>query len=333
MCNSRASEVLALIDLSLKFNPIEDMKNETIVECLCLALDDRSMDSRGDIGGNVRIAAIEASLLFAPHLNDSQTIKILKLMSTQCVSVWQKERKSAVNAFKQIIFNKPLVQINRQLIESFFTDISDEVMEWKPFIHLLRVELFTYDLWRGLIKCVANPTETRVRNLLKQELKSTHSYVLQQFLILFENNLSNDLLSQSCINCSHFLLSSCRTSEEFSRKVLSLTWNCIRRSRDCRKIVSAIDVFCTGFQFSVFKQSISYLSILLCHTFPRIRCQTANQMYVSLLTVDDINEEITTLLSETDWSQPLEQLRPIRDQICDTMGVTKPKRIVTTVTH
>ena len=327
LCNSRASEVLTLVHLALKFCPLQDFKRKTIFDCICLALDDRSVDSRGDIGGNVRLAAIEASLLFTDHLSDEQTIDILKLMSTQCVSIWQKERKSAINAFKQILFERPLDQINRQLIKSFFENISEE-FDWKPFIELLRVELFTYHLWRGLVKCVANPTEIRVRNLLKQELKSAKSNVFDQFLILFENSLSNDLISQNCINCCHFLLSSCRTTDEFCKKVLSLTWNCIRRSRDCRKIVSAIDVFCLGFQFSVFKQSISYLTILLCNSFPRIRCLTSNQMYVTLLTVDDISEEVTNLLAETDWNQPLDILRPIRDQLCALLGVDKPRKIV-----
>ena len=328
LCDSRASEVVTLVELSLKFMPIEETKRKTIVECLVLAIDDRSIDSRGDIGGNVRLAAIEASLLFISHFKDNELIEILKLMSTQCVSIWQKERKPAVNAFKQMIFSCHSKQLDLPLIKSCFENDDSEEDLWKPFIHLLRVELFTYDIWRGLVKCVANPTEIHVKNLLRQQLKTSERLVFDQFLKLYENNLSSDLLSQSCINCSLFLLSSCPTNLEFVKKVLTLTWNCVRKSRDCRKIVSAVDVFCAGLQLSAFNQSISYLVIFLCNSFPRIRCYTSNQIYVSLITFDNIKEEVINLLSETDWTQPLDQLRPIRDSICDLLEVPKPKRTV-----
>ncbi len=325
MCFSRASEITTLIEFSLKFNPLIDERRDQIVKALCIGLDDRTKDSRGDVGGHVRLAAIEASIKFINSCTDDQIIEILKLMSTQCLSVWQREREIASNAFKQIVFNKDIVGIDKHLIESIFQKSEDDLM---AFIELLKVQLFTYNLWRGLVTCVANPIETRVRLLLKQVLKSVDNNVLIEFLNLFEKNLNCDRLSHSCINCCHFLLTSCRTEEKFRSKLLILCWDSIRRSKDVRKVVSAIDVFCAAIQLGSLKQSLSYLTILLCHRFPRIRSVTANQTYVALLTIEDINDQILTLLTETDWSNSsIDDLRLKRDSICDLVGIAKPIKL------
>jgi len=325
LCLSRASEVTTLVELCRKFGPINDAQCEQVVKSLCIALDDRTKDSRGDIGGHVRLAAVEASLKFINNCNDDQMIEILKMMATGCVSVWQREREVASNAFKQIVSNREPLFTDQNIIKSIFERSEDDL---QAFIELLKVQSFTYNLWRGLVTCVANPTETRVRHLLKQELKSIGNNVLVDFLELFKNNLDCDRLSHCCINCSHFLLTSCKTDQQFRSKVLSLCWDSIKRSKDVRKIISAIDVFCAAIQLESLKQSFSYLTILLCHRFPRIRSVTANQTYVALLTIEDIDEEVINLLTETDWISSIDQLRPIRDKICDLIGIAKPKKLI-----
>lgn len=327
MCFSRASEVLALVELSMKFSPIGETKHKQIVDCLCVALDDRSEDQRGDVGGNVRLAAIQAVLQYISNCNTEEVLRIIRLMATQCVSIWQKERRLASSAFKKIVLDNNFNAIDRQLFVSVFENVSEEDEEWKPFIQLLNVESLTYDIWRGLVKSVSNPTETRVRQLIKQEMRSAKPHVFDQLLNLFEANATNDWLSKNLINCCHYLLSSCRTSQQFCIKVMALTWNGIRKSKDPQKLIAAIEVFCVGLQLASFKEAMSYLVLLLCHTFPRVRCQTANQTYVALMTAEDIDEEALSLLTDTDWTQPLSQLRPIRDKFCDSLGISKPKKV------
>lgn len=39
-------------------------------------------------------------------------------------------------------------------------------------------------------------------------------------------------------------------------------------------------------------------------------------------------DEILELLSETDWGQPLADVRPIRNQLCELMGIKPPMSIV-----
>lgn len=324
MCLSRASEITTLIEMSLKIDSITDAKKTQIFKALCLALDDRTRDTRGDIGGHVRLAAIESSLKYIKNCSDDQIIEILNLMITECVSIWQKGRDVASNAFKQIIFTRDIVGIEQHLIKSTFNESENDLF---AFIELLKVKSFTYNLWRGLITSLANPTDTRVRQLVKHSLKSLDNYVLLEFLRLFEKSVNCDRLSHSCIICAHFLLTSCRTDEHFRSKVLMLSWDAIRRSLDVKKLVSAIDVFCAAIQLNSIKQSLSYLTILLCHRFPRIRSDTANQTYVALLSIEDIDEEVLSLLTETDWLSSVDDLRPIRDEICDLVAIPKPIKL------
>ncbi|CAG2104205.1 unnamed protein product, partial [Medioppia subpectinata] len=204
----------------------------------------KTKDLRADVGGNVRLAAIAGSLSFINEATDGQVIDILKLMTTQWVSVWQKERHKAFDVFKGIVFGQQLAQVDRQLMETLFESTDDEKADhWRPFVRLLDVQLFTHNAWKGLAKSVSNPTKTYVRNLLK----SMDGRIFNTFLDLYEKaDQSADNLSLHCIHCSHFLLTSCRTDPNFKHRVLAQTWTADGRTRDCQQLIGAVDVFRAG---------------------------------------------------------------------------------------
>lgn len=73
------------------------------------------------------------------------------------------------------------------------------------------------------------------------------------------------------------------------------------------------------------------LSILLCHRHTYVRKATSTRLYESLLVYGDFStipednlEEVMTLLSETNWEKPVEELRAVRNSLCDLMGVQVP---------
>lgn len=39
---------------------------------------------------------------------------------------------------------------------------------------------------------------------------------------------------------------------------------------------------------------------------------------------EDNLDEISNILMDTDWAQPLNEVRPIRNQLCDLLGVKAP---------
>lgn len=73
------------------------------------------------------------------------------------------------------------------------------------------------------------------------------------------------------------------------------------------------------------------LSILLCHRQAYVRRSTSTKLYESLLVYGDNSiipeenlDEIMGLLSSTNWEDPVDVVKPIRNQLCALMGVRVP---------
>lgn len=73
------------------------------------------------------------------------------------------------------------------------------------------------------------------------------------------------------------------------------------------------------------------LSILLCHRQTYVRRSTSTKLYESLLVYGDNSiipienlDEIMNLLSNTNWEDPVDVIKPIRNQLCTLMGVRIP---------
>ena len=116
---------------------------------------------------------------------------------------------------------------------------------------------------------------------------------------------------------------------------------------DPNKLMSAADVLCALLQAeeqTAKQKCLVQLSIFLCHKFPRIRKATASKLFEALLTYpnvlsqkgsmnESLNDEeiekkleiINSILSDTTWdTTPVEQLRPLRNKLCDLLGVPAP---------
>lgn len=89
-------------------------------------------------------------------------------------------------------------------------------------------------------------------------------------------------------------------------------------------MISSIDLYChllRGDQ-ETFDKSIVHLLNLLVNRFPRVRKITATKLYETLLTLTDISpslannqDEITAILSDTDWDEDVETLKPVKNQL------------------
>lgn len=82
---------------------------------------------------------------------------------------------------------------------------------------------------------------------------------------------------------------------------------------------------------SVSKQAFAHLSLYLCNKYKYLRKATATRIYETLTLYGedmDISEEDLTILlnelNETDWEKPVEELRPIRNHLCELMKVPAP---------
>ncbi|XP_033109911.1 tubulin-specific chaperone D-like [Anneissia japonica] len=65
----------------------------------------------------------------------------------------------------------------------------------------------------------------------------------------------------------------------------------------------------------------------------KIRKSTANKLYETLLMFDDLTpeenqEEILTILGDTMWDdENMDNIREIRNKLCDLVGVSRPKLV------
>ncbi len=71
--------------------------------------------------------------------------------------------------------------------------------------------------------------------------------------------------------------------------------------------------------------------IMLCHQYPRVRKITSGKLFESLINYsdelfenDEAYEECVGLLTDTNWDQSLDIIRPIRNRICDLTKTPKP---------
>ena len=105
---------------------------------------------------------------------------------------------------------------------------------------------------------------------------------------------------------------------------------------DPNKIMSAADVLCALLPTEepmARQKCLVQLSIFLCHKYPRIRKSTATKLFEALQinphiiedkTEEDTNE-IDKILGQTTWDiTPVEQLRPLRNKLCELLGVPPP---------
>ena len=105
---------------------------------------------------------------------------------------------------------------------------------------------------------------------------------------------------------------------------------------DPNKIMSAADVLCAllpAEESTARQKCMVQLSIFLCHKYPRIRKSTATKLFEALQInphlIEDENddklEEIDKILGQTTWDiTPVDQLRPLRNKLCELLGVPPP---------
>ena len=119
-----------------------------------------------------------------------------------------------------------------------------------------------------------------------------------------------------------------------SRRILEEIKIEISKCGDPAKLILSTDVICALLSSgdpACVKKCLVQLSIFFCHRFPRVRRVAANKLYEALLTYSDKDivptdklDEINDILSDTNWETDIDTLRPVRNSLCDMMGVKAP---------
>ena len=91
-------------------------------------------------------------------------------------------------------------------------------------------------------------------------------------------------------------------------KLLALVEAEIAKTKDAKKLLAAISVFCgfLSFEGEVRGRALSVIMGLLASAFPKVRKETAQQLYISLLALEGVvseenQQEAESLLVDTQW--------------------------------
>ncbi|XP_034075522.1 tubulin-specific chaperone D [Gymnodraco acuticeps] len=328
---------------------------------------DYTRDSRGDVGAWVREAAMtsimDVTLLVAVSAPEILLPDLVKRMmcrlAQQAAEKIDRYRAHAGNVFLCLLHSKepavPHIPHQEELLRIFPFETTTSLNWSAPsqafqyITQLLRLPQYQYHTLLGLTVSVGGITESTVHfssQSLFEYLRGIqeNNAALTQFgdtlLSIFRDNLRNDMVSIPFLGMlNQMLANSCfeifatQENHQFCVDILDLCKE-FKKSKVIAKLRVSISVFCGLIQFQgeVRKRVLAQLLMLLCHPFPVIRKTTAGQMYEMLLTYDDVIDpevldDVLTLLSDANWESDLETVRTHRNQLCDWLKVSQPRKI------
>nr|XP_042898204.1 tubulin-specific chaperone D [Parasteatoda tepidariorum] len=325
---------------------------------------DYTLDSRGEIGAIVREAAMTAiqDTLCLVIKEDKELVSadlIKEIFSTilqQCTEKIDRTRAVAGGVFETLLYCSPKIPhipFHEELLDIFNQDVCSEINWASPgdtfqhFVKVLNFPCYRRNLLLGFVVSVGGLTESLVKfssSALVSYLFSKQSdcdhllkYIADELISILKENTQNDRIIVPFFKmANHLLLSGIEFSSEekpsFHMQLMDLVWECSYKSRDPQKIIAAVDLFCNLLQFDEYiqKRILNKLMIFLCHRFPRVRKVTASQMYEAFLTYDVVQDEdvagqVSSILCDTDWNKPIDELRPVRNSLCEKLGLEPPR--------
>ncbi|CAG2198685.1 TBCD [Mytilus edulis] len=260
------------------------------------------------------------------------------LLQQACEKI-DRTRSHAGLIFSQLLYHKPEIPNipHREELEKIFPKSEIEDINWAApsdtfprFSQLLGCESYAYNVLLGFTVSVGGITES----LVKFSSTSMETYLRKiQKVEQQLHKVSIPLLKMldQLLSKGSFDVLATDTSNTFPIDIFELTKKEILRSGDPHKLMASADVFCGLLHFgeATRKKSLTQLLILVCHKYPRVRKTTANKLYEALVTYDDVVpdevlDDVMTMLSETVWDNDLSEVRKIRNDLCDMIGILKP---------
>ncbi|XP_061567171.1 tubulin-specific chaperone D [Cololabis saira] len=350
--------------------PDSALCSENIAEVfsvLLSCLNDYTTNNRGDVGAQVREAAMtsvmELTMLVSsngPDILSPDLVKpVMCCLAQQAAEKIDRYRAHAGNIFLKLLHSTepavPHIPHRKELlailpVETITTlNWNAPSQAFKYIAQLLGLPEYQYHTLLGLSVSVGGITESTVHfssHSLFDFMRGIQndSAALTKFadtlLSVLRDNVQNvrvsipflKMLNQMLDN-GCFEIFTTQEDHQFCLDLLDLC-NEFRKSKDVPKLHACIAVFCGLIQFrgQVRQKVLSLLLLLLCHRYPVIRKSTASQMYEMLAIYDDVvdpevYDDVMTLLSDTNWEDDLATIKTHRNQLCDWIGVPRPQLV------
>ncbi|CAH2071317.1 unnamed protein product, partial [Iphiclides podalirius] len=217
------------------------------------------------------------------------------------------------------------------------------------FVQLLNYPEYRYSVIKGLVVSAGELTESLVKhttqslyaymNTLHEDLDTLRS-ICDTIIEVFSDNLHVKRITGPMFNFLDRLLSSGSISpilddpeSKFAANILKYLQLELRGGKNIYKLLDSINVLCQLIQVGgeVCAKALGQLVIYLCYADRYVRRCAAARLYEALTLYgdscaapqDDI-DKVMTILAETDWEKDVEELRPIRNELCDLMAIKRP---------
>ncbi|XP_037710279.1 tubulin-specific chaperone D [Drosophila subpulchrella] len=329
-----------------------------VFKCLLKALDEYTLDNRGDIGAWVREAAMlslyEIVTQCPPDLLTSGLVQqVVVGFMQQAVEKIDRTRGLGGRLCCQLIHHQPRIPHIREhskLLEIFPAD-ADSVLwlfadhTFPLFCQLLALPDYSKRVLLGLSASIGQLTESLIKyasNALFQFLRSNPETVPRlcaEMVQLFEEHLWNERVTYPMLSFLDILIGSGTVelvlhdeANPFAEDIYKLLNLEVKGYKKLYKTASSIGAFCQLLQVPrLSRRILSKLSVFLGLQHVHVRKTAATKLYEALALHGDVTEvpeenmdEILTLLSETDWTMPLVEVRPLRNQLCQLLDIKAP---------
>ena len=342
-----------------------------LFETYLTALQDYTTDSRGDVGTWVREAALAgletltlaAAQLHSGLLDRKLVTHVIGGMLQQASEKIDRTRAIAGHSFARLLHSKSPEIPDFPYLDELRHLFSEEVLaklNWSSaadtfplLVQVLALSSYRHSVLLGMLISVGGLTESLVRHssasllayLQKVSADQRVSFAAE-LIAVFKAYQKNDRVTVSLLKSADLLLSNgCLEAvpelpdgASFPAQFLDLCKKEVSGSGDARKLITSVPVFCGLLQFAAIRLScLQQLTILLGHKYPRVRRTTADQLYVTMVTYDELvdpanMDEILLILSETAWDGDLAPVRQVRNNLCQLLGVPAPKPVQRTAT-
>ncbi|ESO09741.1 hypothetical protein HELRODRAFT_186292 [Helobdella robusta] len=341
---------------------VSDVLLATIYQILFISVNDYTVDDRGDVGAWVRESCMQALYDITAtvlktdlhRLTPRIYLKIFQSFVQQSCEKIDRTRSLAGNLFYKLLYHIPAVPQIPEMdrLKDVFKYKEKSMINWSSpkqtfplFAQLLSSRHYSYHVTLGFVVSVGGLTESLVKcsaeNLIKQlklmpvdDLKS----FCDVFIRLFEDHHKSDRVIVPIFKTIDKLITSdcfanldecCKN--EFMMQLVKLTISEITKCKDVKKILPSIDILCGLMDLCPESRStcLSRLMILLCHGYPILRKTSASRMYETFMSSEsicsaEVFDEVTNILINTNWDMDVSELRPIRNELCDLLGIPHP---------
>ncbi|KAJ3414764.1 hypothetical protein HDV05_006103 [Chytridiales sp. JEL 0842] len=310
---------------------------EDILDAFFVAMEDYSIDQRGDVGSWVREACFTSWTRLLPffaalenntinnaaaeerYITPATVTRILIALARQSVEKIDRVRQTAGESLANLIWDDAVVgngNVPAHILSALRTAV--------PTVNYI---------------CWINPSEVFERMVPLLDVEELRVQMLMGIVTAPE---AKERVSTPLIEVADILIGSYAVAKvveagwiEGATRLFEAVKAEVLGSKDVKKLMAGLKVFCglaileSASADVVRKRALTQSVIYLAHPYPRMRRASSEGLYLALTTGMEAEEmegfeELEDILVSTDWDRPVAELKPVRERVASLLGVSVP---------